>query len=64
MTTNSPYPNRIIKITTCPTCGKETDAIRPTSLPNSYFIEKGATLHSDGKCIVKQPKPCLPNCKD
>ena len=54
MTTNSPYPNRIIRITTCPTCGKETDAIRPTSLPNSYFIEKGATLHSDGKCIVKQ----------
>ena len=64
MTTNSPYPYRILKVTTCPSCSKETTAVRPTSLPNMYFLDKGATLNEDGMCVVRQPKPCLPNCKD
>lgn len=60
----NPYPNRIIKITTCPACNKQTQAVRPTSLSNMYFLDKGATLNEDGMCVTTQSKPCLPNCKD
>lgn len=36
--------------------------VRPTSLPHSYFIEKGATLGEGSLPVITLNKPCIPNC--
>lgn len=58
----NPFHNKIIKITTCPSCSKSTQQVRPTSLPHSYFIGKGATLGEGNLPVITLNKPCIPNC--
>ena len=45
------FNNRIVKLNTCPSCGKESSKTSSTALTNEYYISKGATLLDEKRNI-------------